>query len=66
MESVTFKGTKPHLKKERLKMVKLLSITVTPEHFTLLVLKFIKIFFAKLAITEFDFAFLLSNPTYVN
>ena len=65
MESDTFKDTKPHVKKERLTTVKLLSFTVTPEHFTLLVLTFIKYFFAKLAITHFNFVFLLSNPTYV-
>ena len=45
MESDTLKGTKPHLKNEKLTMVKLLSFRVTPEHFILLVLKFIKYFF---------------------
>ena len=66
MESGTFNGTKPHLKNEKLTMVKLLSFRVRPEHFILLVLKFINFFFfAKLAITDFNLAFLLSNPTYV-
>ena len=45
MESDTFKGTKGPSKKERLTMVKLLLVRVTPEHFILLVLKFIKYFF---------------------
>ena len=58
-------GYKGPSKKERLTMVKLLLVRVTPEHFILLVLKFIKYFFVKLAITHFNFAFLLSNPTYV-